>query len=256
MTTTTSPTNAPGPMTNIVRLNNIDHAGLRVITARGAERGDAVNQIPVFPTEFEAVQRDFPIVLHRTPDGAWEALALLGLDRDENLFLDGDRWIARYIPALLDRGPFSIGVHTGPDGQREPMVHIDLAHQRIVRDGSVTPAGEPLFLPHGGNAPYLERMQDILQVIHTGYLAQSAMFGALADAGLIEPVRIEIQLDETLRYDLVDFHTIGIEALARLSGAALESLHRQGLLAAAVHIASSLGNVSRLIALKNAKRAG
>nr|WP_295660601.1 SapC family protein [Polymorphobacter sp.] len=249
MTTTTS------PATSIVRLNNIDHAGLRVIAAHGAAWGDAVNQIPVFPTEFEAVQREFPIVLHRAPDGTWEALALLGLDRDENLFLDGDRWSARYVPALLERGPFSIGIHTGPDGTREPMVHIDTAHPRVVPAGSAAANAEPLFLPHGGNAPYLERMQDALQVIHTGYLAQAAMFAALAEAGLIEPVRIEIQLDETLRYDLVDFHTIGVEALARLTGSVLENLHRQGLLAAAVHIASSLGNVSRLIELKNAKRA-
>ncbi len=231
-----------------------------MIAARGAEWGDAVNQIPVFPTEFEAVQRDFPIVIHRTTEGAWEALALLGLDRDENLFLDGDRWTSRYVPALLERGPFSIGIHTGPDGQSEPMVHVDLAHPRVVRDGAApsatSSAGEPIFLPHGGNAPYLEQIQDALQVIHTGYLAQAAIFAALEEAGLIEPVRIEIQLDETLRYDLVDFHTIGVEALARLSGPLLEKLHRQGLLAAAVHIASSLGNVSRLIALKNTKRAG
>lgn len=45
-------------MTDIVLLNNIDHAQLRVAQGYGAAFGDAVNQALVFPTEFEALQRD------------------------------------------------------------------------------------------------------------------------------------------------------------------------------------------------------
>ena len=238
-------------MTNVVKLNNVDHADLRVIAARGAAWGEAVNQIPVFPTEFEAVQRDFPIVFHREADGAFQAVALLGLDRDENLFLDRERWLGRYVPALLARGPFSIGIEARADGGQEPMIHIDLDHPRVV--GGV---GEPLFLPHGGNTPYLDHVVEVLQLIHVGHAAQATMFAAFEAAGLIETVRLEVQVDETLRYDLLDFHTIGVEALASLRGPALEQLHAQGLLAAAVHVASSLGNVSRLITLKNSRRSG
>lgn len=233
-------------MTTVVKLNNVDHAGLRVVAAGW---GDGVNQVPVFPTEFEAVQRDFPIVFHRGEDGAFEARALLGLDRGENLFLDGDRWLARHIPALLARGPFTIGLEPRPGAVPEPMIYVDLDDPRVAGHG------EPVFLPHGGNAPYLERVLDALQTAHLGHAAQAPMFAAFEAAGLIEPVRLEIQLDDTLRYDLVDFHTIGVEALAGLTAPALERLHRQGLLAAAVHVASSLGNIAQLIALKNARRA-
>ena len=233
-------------MTNVVKLNNVDHAGLRV---SAGPVGEGINQVPVFATEFEAVQRDFPIVFHRGADGVFEARALLGLDRGENLFLDGERWRARHVPALLARGPFTVGLEARAGGAAEPMIYVDLDDPRIVGSG-----GEPVFLPHGGNAPYLERVLDALQTAHLGHAAQAAMFAAFEAAGLIEPVRLEIQLDDTLRYDMVDFHTIGIEALGRLTGPALEQLHRQGLVAAAVHVASSLGNIARLIALKNARR--
>ena len=36
-------------MTRIVLLNNVDHGDLRVSTARGAQWGEAVNRVPVFP---------------------------------------------------------------------------------------------------------------------------------------------------------------------------------------------------------------
>ncbi|MEG3145489.1 SapC family protein [Sphingomonas sp. RT2P30] len=235
---------------NIVLLNPVEHHDLRVIAERGAAWGDAVNQIAVLPTEFEAAQRDYPIVFRRDAQGDFQALALLGLDPSENLFLDETRWTTRHIPALLARGPFSIGLHERDDGAHEPMIHIDLDDPRVTRD-----RGVPLFRPHGGTSEMLDRMSELLRLIHVGHAAQAPMFAAFAAAGLIEPVRLEIQLDDTLRYDLVDFHTIGAASLAALDGAALERLHRAGFLALAFHVVASLGNIERLIALKNRKRA-
>ncbi|OYY89425.1 MAG: peptide ABC transporter permease [Sphingomonas sp. 28-66-16] len=235
---------------NSVLLDPVEHHDLRVIVDRGAPWGDAINQIPVLPTEFEAVQRDYPIVFRRDADGTFEAVALLGLDPGENLFLEGDRWTARHIPGLLARGPFSVGLHDRGDGEREPMVHVDLDDPRVSRRH-----GEPLFKPHGGATQLLDRLTDILLGIHIGHAAQAPMFAAFAEAGLIESVRLEIQLDETVRYDLVDFFTIGVAALGRLDGPALERLNGAGFLALAFHVAASLGNIERLIALKNRKRA-
>lgn len=238
-------------MTRIVPLDNVAHADLRVIARPGARWGDAVNRMAVFPSEFEAVQRDYPILFGLDDAGAPQAFALLGLDRDENLFLDGDRWDARYVPALLARGPFSIGLTPREDGTREPMVHIDLDHPRVAE-----PGGEPLFLPHGGHAPYLDQVTEVLRAIHVGHAAQAPMFDAFAAAGLVEAVKLEVMLDDSLRYDLVDFTTVGADALARLDGAALARLHAQGFLAAAFHVVSSLGNIADLIRRKNLRRAG
>ena len=60
-------------MTNKVLLNNIDHQDLRVVPVHGAEHGDSVNQMMVFPTEFEALQREYPILFRRDDEGAAEA---------------------------------------------------------------------------------------------------------------------------------------------------------------------------------------
>lgn len=228
-------------MTGPVLLNNIDHADVRVRLGHGAAFGDAINQIELLPTEFEAAQRDYPIVLRRTPEGGWRAFALLGLDTHENLFLDGENWRARYVPALAQRGPFSIGVSQGGG---EPMIHIDLAHPRVGSEG------EPLFRDHGGNAPYLDHIAKVLQVIYAGVEAAPAMYRAFETAGLIAPVTLEIALPDGRTYRVPDCHTIDPAVLAQLDGEALVSLAQRDLLRPAVWLASSLGNVGRLIELK------
>ena len=66
-------------MTEPVLLNNLDHGDLRVRLERGALYGDAVNQVTVFATEFEALQREYAIVFRRDAAGRFRAVVLLGL---------------------------------------------------------------------------------------------------------------------------------------------------------------------------------
>ena len=241
-------------MTNAVLLNNVDHQDLRVITRHGPEYGDGINQVLIFPTEFEDIQREYPILFRKDANGEYQSVALLGLDRDENLFLDGERWQASYVPAVRRRGPFMIGLQEREEGgqaRREPMIHVDLDHPRISRA-----EGEPLFLPHGGNSPYLEQVAAVLRLIHQGLEVSAPMFAAFEALALIRPVSIEIEVDDTGKYVLPDFLTIDEARLATLDGPALERLHKGGFLRAAFLAAASLGNVARLIERKNRRRAG
>ena len=50
-------------------LNNIDHHDLGFVHLHGVAFGDNINQMLVFPTEFEEIQREYPIFFRRT-DGA------------------------------------------------------------------------------------------------------------------------------------------------------------------------------------------
>lgn len=240
-------------MTNIVLLNNVDHAELVVATGFGRTYGDAVNQTRVFPAEFEALQREYAILFRRDASGAYLSIILLGLDRDENLFLDQDQWGAHYVPAGHRRGPFSIGVQAGqPIGaERDPMINIDLDHPRVT-----AASGERVFRRHGGSAPLLEEASRALSVVFDGLEREASMFAAFEEADLIEPVAVDITVGDGLRYDIADVHALSRDKLAALDGAKLERLHRAGWLAAAFHAVSSLANIDRVIALKTAKGMG
>lgn len=240
-------------MSNIVLLNNLDHADLRVAPGYGAAFGDAINQVLVFPTEFEALQREYVILFRKDPQGAPQAVALLGLDRDENLFLDGPEWRARYVPAIQRRGPFSIGLRSAqtPGSEPDANINVDLDHPRITgADG----AGEAVFRRHGGATPYLDTITVALADIYEGLKAVGPMFEAFDAAGLIEPVAIDVTTAAGVRYDLEDIFTVSRERLAALDGAALERLHRGGWLTLAIHVVSSLSNLGRLVEMKDARQ--
>jgi len=237
-------------MTNRVLLNNVDHHDLRVITRYSAAYGDAVNQALIFPTEFEDAQRDYPILFRKDPQGAFVAVILLGLDADENLYLNDRGWAARYVPAIQQRGPFSIGIpRPDADESAEPMIHIDLDDPRVSRT-----EGELLFRTHGGNSPYLDRIAAVLRAIHVGHDVMAPMFAAFQKLDLVQPVAIQLPINESLRYDLPDFFTIDPDRLAALDGAALAQLHQDGFLRAAFATAFSLANINRLVELKRARQ--
>ena len=238
-------------MTNAVLLDNVTHKDLRVKTGFTAEFGDSVNQVLVFPTEFAFIQREYPIFFRRNKKGEYQAVALLGLDKGENLFLSEPRWNARYVPAAQQRGPFLIGLHQGQEEgeeNREPMIHVDLDHPRISFE-----EGTQAFLPHGGNSPYLEHVSRMLQIIYHGTELAGPMFAAFEEAGLIESIQAEIGIDERVTYTLPDFFTINQERLAALDGETLERLNRAGFLQLAILAVHSLGNVDWLIELKKSK---
>jgi hypothetical protein len=228
-------------MTNRVLLNNTDHQDLRVAIRHGADFGDSVNQVLVFPTEFEQVQREYPIVFRKSDGGDFYAVALLGLDRDENLFLGEEGWQTRYVPAIQQRGPFSES-----DGE----ISVDLDDPRVGAED-----GQPLYLTHGGDAPYLQHIRAVQDAVRHGAQAMAPLFAMLDEYDLIHPVAIDISLDDGASYRVPDVYSVAQDKLDALTGAPLDRLHRSGVLRAATMAMASLDNVNRLIALKTRKLA-
>ena len=234
---------------NRVPLDNVEHGSLRV-SARGSPELDNVNQTLVVPGEFEEVQREYPIFLRRDQEGQFVAVALLGFDKGENLFLEDGQWSARYVPAAHRRGPFFLGIREAELGSPELAVHVDLDDPRVGAN-----QGEALFREHGGNSPYLTHVTNTLHTIHEGLASAPQMYAALDELGLVQPIEMEVQLDEGASYRLPSMFTIGMEQIQALTGAELERLHRSGFLAPTIFIRSSLPNLNRLVELKRRKLA-
>lgn len=235
-------------MPNRVPLDNVEHQALRVAVS-GSPELDNVNQALVVPGEFEEVQREYPIFIRKDHDGQYVAVALLGLERGENLFLEGERWNARYVPAAHSRGPFLLGLRgAGEATEPELAVHVDLDDPRVGSND-----GELLFKEHGGNSAYLDHVANKLHLIHEGLAAAPRMFALLDELGLIQPIDVDATLDDGTCYQLRSMFTVGMERFQSLSSADLDRLHRSGFLAPTIFIRSSLPNLSRLIDLKKRK---
>lgn len=236
-------------MTNHVLLDNLTHRNLKIHRVYGAAQGDNVNVARVFPAEFGRLQNEYPLFFLRSPEtDEFETIALLGFSDKENLYLNDAGWQANCVPLSIQRQPLLIGFQEQVvDGvpTEVPVVHIDMDHQSVSET-----EGEPLFLPQGGDSPYLERMTSILLAIHEGHEAARALSRSLVGLELIEPVTIDIELGDGDRHGVAGLHTINEEKLKVLGGDALETLHRKGQLQDVFMMLASMPNLSRLIERK------
>lgn len=230
-------------MSDHVILTADDHRDLRIRTERAPELGDAVMTCITVPSEFRRVQTHYPILfqLDQTRD-SFTALAMFGFEPGENLFLTDAGWDARYRPLAIDSQPFLVGRGDGDVRQ----VHIDMASPRIGAGEGVR-----VFDDTGRPTPYLERIADQLRALDTDYVASAGFFAALRRYELLEPLTMDVTLDDGSKNRLVGYHVIDEDRLVALDGVAVADLHASGHMMPIFMALASLGNIGDLVARKN-----
>lgn len=239
-------------MSKATVLNNVDHKNLKVDTR--PESNSNVNRSVVYATEISELHKEFPLVFYKYPDSKKTQLhAIFGLEKDENLFIGENGWTTRFVPALLARGPFSLGYKKAEkegDEQPDPVICIDMEDSRVN-----TEQGEDVFLQFGGEAPYLNYVKKALQTIDSGMHFDKTLFTLVESMDLLEPVSIEIKLSNVEQVNLSDYYTVNQEKLTKLDGDSLAKLNQYGVLSLLYFVLSSMGNFQVLMELKNAKSA-
>lgn len=255
-------------MTNAVRLNNIEHKTLRINTKNQSKLGDNVTSTLTFPSEFIEIQREYPILFSKNPStGEFQSVVLLGLEKDENLFLKRGKWHASYIPAVIRKGPFLIGFeqeNVNGEQVNNAVIYVNMDNPRVSicedsgndesKEGHTCEKkdkGEALFLNNGEQSPYLEQVSQALAVINEGTQISKSMFAAFCEYDLLEVVNLDIKLNNSQQISLSGNYTIHREKLAQLDGVALEKLSSAGFLPLAYAVIASLANVQKLIDAKN-----
>jgi hypothetical protein len=237
-------------MANHVLLNNIDHQDLKIITDKSEKYGNNNMYSVVYPFEFKNLQADYPIFFHKdNQHNHYTALALQGFEEDENLFLRNGKWHASYIPLMVEREPFLIGhesrVENGETIQA-PVIHLDLDSPRVSKD-----QGSDIFLAHGGNSEYIDKISSTLKAIHESKPSTKLFMDALIELDLFESFNLDIQLTDGSNSRLSGFHTINEEKLMALTGEKLEKLNKLGLLKLIYMVIASHENINALIQQKD-----
>lgn len=232
-------------MSNHAILTAEAHRDLRVSTHRGAEFGDDVMCCMTVPAEFRQVQNEYPILFRMNAErNGFSAFALFGFENGENLFLDGGRWEARYQPLAMDIQPFLIG--RSSQNQDSGQVHIDLGSARIAKL-----EGTRVFDELGRPTPYLETIAEKLGELDEGYRNSGDFFATLMKHNLLEPLALDITLDEGSTHRFVGFHVIHEERLRALPPETVAELHAKDYLMPIYMALASLSNIGRLVERKN-----
>ena len=236
-------------MSNHAILTAETHRDLRVRPERAPELGDGVMCCLTVPAEFRQVQNEYPILFRLDADReSFAAYAMFGFENGENLFLDNGRWDARYRPLAIDIQPFLIGQADASDSDKQ--VHVDMASPRIA-----TSEGVRVFDDTGRPTPYLETMAEKLGALDAGYQATADFMTALRARDLLEPMSLDITLNDGSTNRLVGFHVIDEDKLRALDADDVADLHAKGYLMPIFMAVASLSNITDLVARKN-KRAG
>lgn len=241
-------------MPNYVLLNNIQHADLKVIDKYGFDSADRKAVVLIVPTEFVNIQREYPIFLTKdAKTQEYQAVALLGIQKDENLFLPpnsekGSEWQASYVPAIIARGPFIVGSQERPGEGPKSVIYVDMGSPKISEN-----EGKPLFLKFGGNSPYLEYIQNLLGAIQAGAEIGRKMYRMFDEMNLIEALTIDVDLKNGDKHRLAGYFSINENRLSELDGESLEKLNRAGYLQAAYLMLASQINLQKLIEMKNSR---
>lgn len=230
-------------------LNREKHRRLRVRTGYGVALGDAVMYVMTYPMEFRDIQSCYPILFTKDPNtGGFVAAAVLGLEAGQNLFLQGDRWDATYVPTMVQRQPFLIATG-GESDDKPPVVSLDLDHPRVSQD-----QGEVLFSSEGEPSQFLKQKIALLDKLYRGLQHSSGFIDTLLQHQLLVQVVLDLAYTDGGKKTLQGFYCIAEERLYQLKGDVLESLNQAGYLQPVFMAVASLSRVRDLIERRNRLR--
>lgn len=227
-------------MTRIEALNADAHHDVLVSTRPDARHGDARHFVPVVVGEFTKLAAHYPILLAKSAEtGAFFAGAMLGIEANENLFLDDSGREHAYRPLELRRRPFyTIGDSLG----------IDMEHPCV--NG---PTGERLFDLDREPTPYLRGVQAMITQLKHGLDETKRFIENLIRLKLVEPIDISLRFDDGTRHHLDGLYTISSDRLLELTDNEALSLFRDDHLRLAYAMVGSLEQIPTLAHMHNAR---
>jgi hypothetical protein len=207
-----------------IALNRETHKNLKVRSMPSFAYAAGINSVPLTCNEFAAAARQLPILF--VPDARQQPspIALLGLRRDENLFVEADgRWSGNYIPAFIRRYPYVLIEGNVPN---ELTVGIDAAYP-----GFNTEVGEPMFAEDGSEGPGLKRAIEFLNAYRVDAQRTRDLAAQLQRLDLLIPRAINVQHKDGSQFSLDGFFVVDEQRLGKLDEKEAGNLLRSGHLA-------------------------
>lgn len=220
-----------------VVLNKDAHKGLR-IKSGDARFASKVSSVPILMAEFPEACLEYPIVFTKSAEGQWMALAITGLIKDSNSFVDASgRWNARYVPASVRRYPFILA--EGTDGKLS--LAADLSAPHLGKEGA------PLFDDKGQPTELVTGVMKSLAEFQDQANLTASVAQKLDDAKLLTQQNMQIKLSDGRNAVVEGVWIVDETKLRELSNDNILSLFKGGALAAVHAHMMSLRNLVVLL---------
>ncbi len=185
-----------------------------------------LNALFLAANEFADACREFPIVFVKSgpdADGTEPVapIAVFGVSQAENLFLVGERWRGRYMPAVMRMYPFCMA---RVDDERLALC-VDMAYA-----GANESEGEALFDVEGQPTELLKSVQKQLEALEVEVQRTRAVCVKLQQLDLLRDMRFDATLPGGRKHTVDGFLVVDEDKVRSLPDADVLDLHRSGLL--------------------------
>jgi len=207
-----------------------------------------LNALPLSFTEFAVACRDYPIAfVGGGNDGSFVAMAVLGLENQQNLFIapDGGWDAAVYLPAYVRRYPFCM-TRVTVDGREQPE-RVACVEKRALSD-----RGETLHDARGEPLPAWEERKKLLFEYESDLVRAEEMCREVAQLQLLETFTMQAVPNQGTPVAMTGLYRVAEEKLAALAPEKLAALARKGILARIYAHLISLANFGRLLDRRSA----
>lgn len=220
------------------------HKNTRIAPLAVFDFAAGIQSVPVTLGEFGEAHKEYPIVFLRTPQAKVLPAALLGLRRNENLYVNASgAWEARYVPAFVRRYPF-IFADAGND-------RLTLCFDELYV-GVDADTGERLFVG-GVETPYLKRMLEFMSACQSDFRATEQFCKHIDELEVLTQMSAAAEMKSGEKYVIENFLVVDEAKLRGIDSVSVGRMFQSGELAFVYAHLMSLSNLGKLIDLLAAR---
>ena len=186
---------------NIIPLSSIIHKNHYIEYSGNYKFARNTNSTYIANIEFTKAAREYPIVFAMEKDNSVYPVVLLGLDKDQNLFVDKDgNWLATYIPAYVRRYPFILA-KTEESKADNFTICIDDQYPGF----NTNKKGEKLFGRSGSYSDQLKKSIEFLREYNNHTQITATFCAKLKELNLLEPMKLSVKTNDGKELSMVGF---------------------------------------------------
>ena len=232
-------------MTSIQPVRKEQHQNLKLSSKRDLSHIANQHIVPVSASEYAQASASFPVVLVKDPESErYRSVAMLGLEAGENLFYKNDQWSALTVPQSIGMIPFSLGLD--PERENTLTACVDVDSPFIGEDKEIA-----LFDEDGKQTEALVNIENALGRLYENEKMTETFTKEMLENDLLQELELNITFANEEKKKLVGIFTINEEKLKSLSDDKVLDFHKRGLFVPIYAMLGSLGQVNRLVQLRN-----
>ena len=226
----------------VVPLSKEQHGQLYLEPVEGFAFARETNSLFITAVEFPRAAKEYPIVFGSDNSGNVFPVVLLGLKKNQNLYVDKEgQWRAEYIPAYVRRYPFILAQ---PDsGQDKFAVCIDESYSGF----NIAKEGQPVFNAKGAQSPILKQAVEFLKDYQNHVQLTTQFCKTITGLDLLEPMQANVEMKGGSKFALGGFQCVKREKLGMVKPGKLADLVKSGHMELIYAHLFSLNNVSTLL---------